>query len=784
VIPRATYRLQLHKGFGFAAAARLAGYLADLGISHVYLSPILTARAGSEHGYDVVDHSRINPELGGEAEFRSLSETLRSHGIGLIVDIVPNHMAVGRADNAWWLDLLSRGQASAFAKTFDIDWDAPGLEGKVLAPFLDGTPEALFVRGDLALLHDPVLKLWCFAYDDHRFPLRPEDQEKPDADISALLHRQHFVLADWREADARLNWRRFFDVTDLAAIRIAEPEVFEFVHRRIFALYNEGLIDGVRIDHVDGIADPGAYCRALRNHLDAIRPGAWIVVEKILAEGEALSDDWGVDGTTGYDFMNEISALLHADDAGVLEAVWQTQSGRRYSFETEERLSRREILSSKFAAQLRSTVRAFSKALPNFPPDRLKQMVPALLEQLRCYRSYATGGEDARDPGSCLDRALKASGTHGSPLGAVFYRRDCDPAVVDAIRRFSQLSAPLAAKAVEDTAFYRYGRLLSRNDVGFDPRRHTLDLPSFHRRMVMRAARWPRSMLTTATHDHKRGEDARARLAVLSEVPEKWRAFVEASPSPAEVNGGDLVQLYQTLAGAWPSGNIDKAFADRIDVWCRKFLREGKLRSSWQSPDKVYESLLCGFARLLILDANFAPFRQGLATFLAAIRPAAESNSLVQAVLRNTLPGIPDLYQGCEWQDLSMVDPDNRRPVDFEAREVALRDESNRKQMFISAILRMRRDDPSLWEAGDYRGIAIPEMPDLLAFARSNGRSDMLVLALLHTVSSSPVLGEMTLDRPYRNLLTDTFFEDGRHEMGAVLESYPAAVLYNDGRGG
>jgi (1->4)-alpha-D-glucan 1-alpha-D-glucosylmutase len=344
---RATYRLQFHKGFTFSDAAEWAEYFAALGVSHIYSSPILTARAGSRHGYDVVDHAHINPELGGEEGFRAFASTLKQHGIGIILDIVPNHVAVGGADNPWWLDLLEKGRASRYADYFDIDWDAPGLENKVFAPFLGEAPQAALAKGDLKLVREAGK--WTFAYFDHRFPLRPEDQDNREGDPEALLARQNFVLADWREADARLNWRRFFDITDLAAMRPNEPEVFQAIHAKIFALYGEDLIQGVRVDHVDGIADPGAYCRTLRARLDDIRPGAYIVVEKILADGEILPTDWQVDGTTGYDFMNEISALEHQPDDGVLESIWQRESARGLSFEQEEQRARHEMLLTKFA---------------------------------------------------------------------------------------------------------------------------------------------------------------------------------------------------------------------------------------------------------------------------------------------------------------------------------------------------------------------------------------------------------------------------------------------------
>ncbi|HEU0096090.1 MAG TPA: malto-oligosyltrehalose synthase, partial [Rhizomicrobium sp.] len=526
------YRLQLHKNFTFADAARQAGYFQALGISHVYTSPILTARAGSLHGYDVVDHCHINSELGGEAGFRAMASIFKAHDLGLIIDIVPNHMAVGQADNSWWLELLENGRASTFAAAFDIDWDMPGLEDKVLAPFLDGAPDALWQKRELKLLCDPVLGKWVFAYFGHRFPLRPEDQGLTNPptcwpEASALLAQQNFVLSDWREADSRINWRRFFDVTDLAAIRIAEPAVFEAVHSKIFSLYGEGLIDGVRVDHIDGLADPAGYCRVLRQRLSALRPEPYLVVEKILADGEMLPD-WPVHGTTGYEVMNDISALQHAEDGGALEILWQRVSGRDRLFDDEEKIARREILTSKFAAQFAAVARSFARLMPNVPYENLRHDLGEVIVSLRCYRGYETGGQDSPIPDAALSRALEQA----PHLRPVFENREGDPQIVDALRRFHQLTAPVAAKAVEDTAIYRYGRLLSRNDVGFNPRNHFLNPQHFHDRVSARLHDFPHGMLTTATHDHKRGEDARARLAALSAYARQWEDFVTHAPEP------------------------------------------------------------------------------------------------------------------------------------------------------------------------------------------------------------------------------------------------------------
>lgn len=783
---RATYRLQFHRDFTFADAARWAPYFADLGISHIYSSPILTARAGSMHGYDVVDHARINPELGGEEGFRALVATLREHGIGVIVDIVPNHVAVGKADNPWWLDLLKNGKASRYGDYFDIDWDAPGLEGKVFAPFLGDPPQEALAKGDLRLSRDPISGEPAFAYFEHLFPLRPQDRDAPGDDSLALLARQNFVLADWREADARTNWRRFFDVTELAAIRPGTPEVFEAIHGKILALYDEGLIQGVRVDHVDGLADPGAYCRKLRRRLEALRPGAYFVVEKILADQEHLPADWLVDGTTGYDFMNEVSALQHRDDRGTLAEEWRRQSGRELAFEEEEQAARIEVLLSNFAGQRQGAMRAFAKVLSREVPDAIDAALIAVIARLRCYRSYATGAAGSPGTGPILSQAFARAAAELphlkqtlEALAALFERQDGDPLVMDALRRFSQLSAPVAAKAVEDTAFYRYGRLLSRNDVGFDPSRHAMDTAEFHRRMIARASSMPQAMLATATHDHKRGEDARARLAVLSYRPALWSDFIAAAPAPDEIDAADRYQLYQSLLGAWPQ-KPDREFAQRMEGWCRKYLREAKLRSAWAMPNQNYEEKFAHFARRLILDREMRDFRDRLGALLAQIQPLAQANSVLQTVLHLCAPGMPDLYQGTECEDFSLVDPDNRRPVDFAARARALKAGGKNKQTLIARLLAARRDDPELWRLGSYQALNLANSDSrVVAFTRAHGPSRLILLALCGDGAAE---GEIMLDRDYRDILTARDFSLGSNPLKRLFQEWPAAVLYSPGQ--
>ena len=734
--PRATYRFQFHKDFTFADAERLVPYLDRLGISHVYASPVTVAAPGSTHGYDVVDPTRINPELGGEEAFRPLVAALHARGMGVVIDIVPNHMGVAGAANAWWNDVLTRGESSEHARTFDIDF-----RQRIVLPVL-GTPLAQAIAdGALAVeRHDG--RWHVVAYGEHRFPIRDEDQPgASDTPLPVLLDRQHYRLAWWRVANDELNWRRFFSINELAGVRVEDGDVFEKTHALYFRLWQEGLIDGVRIDHVDGLTDPAGYCRSLRARFDTLARAdgarAWIVVEKILAPGEPLPQDWGIDGTSGYDFMEDAAALLH-DPAGAepLAALWHEVSGRPTDLHPEELLARQQLLAWQFTGQLDACTRAFA-ALAHSAPEAdglttamLRRALERLLWVFPVYRTYGTGDAapasdaairaEARarvaphvPPGEWQAVDLILSWLAGTGLG--------DRALAaEAVRRFQQLSAPIAAKALEDTAFYRYGRLLSRNDVGFDADAMGMDVAMFHARMQARARDWPRAMLTTATHDHKRGEDTRARLAVLSAIPDRWREVVAqweaiAAPLSDGVDRGDRYMLFQSLLGAWPDDTTD--FADRIAAWQTKALREAKERSSWEAPDEAYEDRANALARALI---DNDAFRESMRSFLAEIAPAAERNTLVQTALRCLMPGVPDLYQGAEFADLSLVDPDNRRPVDYAARAAAL-DAPAPKLHLIRDLLALRRAHPDLFAHGSYEPAEVTGSPNVLAFERRAG---------------------------------------------------------------
>ncbi len=797
-LPHATYRMQFRKEFPFSACADQADYLSQLGVSHVYASPILTARAGSPHGYDVVRYDQINPELGGEAGFHAMAAALRRRDIGIILDIVPNHVAVGGGDNPMWLDCLKHGRASRYASWFDIDFGTPDpeLAGKIHAPFLGEPLQRALDLGHIKLCTSADGAGFEFRYGEHVFPVRPEDQhtitqdglvawQTPEA-LQRLLSQQHYVLDSWRNAGDRINWRRFFDITQLAAIRMVIPAAFEAAHAVPFALYQEGLIDGLRIDHIDGLADPAAYCRKLRGELDARqlqRPSlfsperAWLVVEKILAPGEPLATDWDVDGTTGYDFMDQVSALQHelgSDTA--LTRYWAQISGCAAGFHDEEIVARRLVLDTSFDGQRERLVDQFASAAgermaaQGVTRAALRRACTAVMIAMRAYRGYASGTAMDGAPGPQIKAALREAAESSMAdqaalaliadglSGRFGTASDC----AEMLRRFNQLSAPLAAKAVEDTAFYRYGRLLSRNDVGFDAARLGLDPGAFHRLMEGRATSAASSMLATATHDHKRGEDVRARLAVLSEMPEVWFdacdrwAGLTQHVFPEGLAAGDRYMFQQMLVGCWPL-ELDcrdqdglRNLAERLSGWWIKALREAKLQSSWVKPDEKLELAAERFVATSLDPVSSGPYLDDVATFVGMVARAGAVNGLTQMALRCLAPGIPDVYQGTEFWDFSLVDPDNRRPVDFSARRHALaasepmpalvaswRD-GRIKQALLQSLLSLRGRLRGVFSHGSYEPLRVSGVRarHLLAFVRQHG-DDMVVVLIARCLAGA-----------------------------------------------
>ena len=935
-IPRATVRLQFHKQFTLDDAAGLVDYYASLGISHIYASPLLTARPGSTHGYDVVDPTRINPELGGEAALHRLVRQLRESRMGLILDIVPNHMGVGGPYNPWWQHVLEWGEASPYANWFDIDWRSidPALRGKVLAPFLGEPYGDALVAGDIVPTVDEADGKLYFAYHSQSYPLALTDyadvlrtagsarlapviaafeqiatasstqlmlQRAEDAclllkqlaqtreglaDIDAalmsfasntprglaelhlLLERQHYRLTWWRNAAEEINWRRFFEVSDLAGVRVEKSEVFEAVHALIFRLYGDGLIDGVRIDHVDGLADPRGYCRKLRHRLEMLtpkRPGElatfppYIIAEKILSDGEELRGDWALDGTTGYEFMDQAGALLH-DPAGAepLDRLWRSVADDAVEFKAEVHKARRQLLAENLAGELEATARALHAIARSdlrtrdFSLNAIRRVLTELLVFFPVYRTYA--GEEGGDPidqrvlGQAMQDVRQCLRPADHQLLTVVgqWLGNGAPELTDsaelrvlrrkAITRFQQLTPPLTAKSVEDTAFYRYGRLLSRNEVGSDPGQFTADIRDFHAACSARARRFPNTLLATATHDHKRGEDTRARLAVLSEMPEEWEQAVSHwmalnAPLRREIlaedssrvliapHPADELTLYQMLVSAWPIGLSETdhegvlAFANRIDQWQTKALRETKRASSWVRPNENYESACKDFLFDILDTKTNTHFLTGLTMWLRKILAPGVVNSLAQTVLRLSSPGVPDLYQGTEFWDFSLVDPDNRQPVDYAARRQALREsaypvttlegwQSGRlKQQVILRALLLRARLPALFASGEYLPLAVegPLADHVVAFLRRDGENTAITAVtrlsahiIKHdgtpsvpseTWNGTTIILPEELDNSWIDALTERRLSalNSRLQLEEVFHCLPVVLLHNGG---
>jgi malto-oligosyltrehalose synthase len=774
--PISTLRVQFNAGYTFDDASRDVPAFAALGVSHLYASPIWTAAAGSTHGYDVVDPGTVSDVLGAESGLRRLRDRLAAFDMGLVVDIVPNHMGIG-PENRWWYDVLRRGRKSPYARYFDIDWDgnADVPAGKVLLPVLPESLAEMLTRREFSIMHGMTGES-SLARGEARWPLAADapgiaDAPRTPRDWQRVLARQHFHLAHWPLARDALNWRRFFDITTLAAVCVERPEVFEAVHRLVLRLFADGVIDGVRVDHVDGLSDPGAYCRMLRASLREHGRGRepWIVVEKILMHGERLDARWQTDGTTGYDFMNDVGALLHdANGASELDALWRKATGDARDFDAHVGQARAQLVVERFGSEMARVVKALVALVEANADGPARDLGIASLRRCACalasafpvYRCYPEGPEAEDAACEVLATAMTGARQRLHPLdhaalaqlgrwltpggdGATELRREAQI-------RFAQTTAPLAAKAVEDTAGYRWGRLLSRNDVGCDAATLSLPLSAFHQANAHRARHWPRAMLTTATHDHKRGEDVRARLAVLSEIPARWaervagwraendrfRDALRNAPDPAHE-----LMLYQTLVGAWPCAwsstpatrDAVTTFVERIAQWQRKAIREAGVRSSWLAPDSAYEAACDAFLDAIMAEPSFV---QSMQAFSNAVGPAGALNGLTQTFLRLTCPGVPDTYQASLGWDQTLVDPDNRRPVHFDLGGIAasggaidrggwlsLMDrwqDGDVKLALLRALLLLRKAFAPAFTQGDYMPLAArgPCASRVVAFAR------------------------------------------------------------------
>ncbi|MFI1994269.1 malto-oligosyltrehalose synthase [Actinoplanes sp. NPDC020271] len=753
--PSSTYRVQVRPDFPLTSTAEIADYLADLGVSHLYSAPLLTATPGSEHGYDVVDHTRVGPELGGPEGLRGLSQALKNSGLGLVVDIVPNHagVAVPKANPTWW-DVLKNGDKSQFAKFYDIDWS----RGRLLIPVLADEPDAL---DQLTVEGDELV------YYDKRYPIA---DGTGDGSAREVHDRQHYELVNWTRGDSEVNYRRFFAIVDLAALRVEDPEVFDATHAEILRWVREGMVDGIRVDHPDGLRDPGAYFERLR----AGAPDSWLVVEKILEPGEQLPR-WPVAGTTGYDAMAEVNGVFV--DSGT-EAFFDTLdhhlTGTTTTFQNLVYDTKLDVATRLLAAEL----------------GRMARLVPeveaaprALAELAACfpvYRSYLPAG--ARH----LAQARAEAGRRRPQLISVFDQllgRLRNPADELAIR-FQQYTGAVMAKGVEDTAFYRWTRFAARNEVGNDPAKFGVTPDEFHECAQARAHDWPDTMTSLSTHDTKRGEDVRARLAVLSEVPGDWtevvRRWVRAAPLPDP----SLAHLiWQTVIGAWPLSK------DRLLAYAVKAAREAGAATTWQQPDESFENALRAMIDKIYDDPAL---HREVSDFAASITPPGWSNSLGQKLVQLAMPGVPDVYQGTELWDSSLVDPDNRRPVDFAARrEILARlddgwqppvdDSGAAKLLVVSRTLRLLRQRPELFTS--YRPVFAEGRvgEHVLAFDRGG----VVAVATRLPVGLSRHGGwhdtTLSLDgHSWTEVFTNASYGGNRLAVADLLQTYPVALLVKE----
>lgn len=958
-IPNATYRLQFYKDFRFSDARNLIDYLRELGISDIYASPIFKSRAGTLHGYDVVDHSQVDPALGGEAEFAVFSTDLRSRGMGLILDIVPNHMGIGETSNTWWMDVLENGPSSNYASYFDIDWRPvnPHLANKVLLPILEDQYGNLLEEGKLRLAYEDGA--FFISYHETRLPIAPRSYStilshqidrlaetlgknhahmlelqsiltaighlplRTEADpekleerrrekeiikrrIAALYHEspearslidstvrqfngnagdpqsfdlldglvdaQPYRLAFWRVAGEEINYRRFFDINDLAAIRTETPEVFQATHQLILRLLAEGRVTGLRIDHPDGLRDPAAYFQQLqKSQLDPDASGdssgnglparpLYIVAEKILTKGESLPADWTVSGTTGYDFLNQVNGLfVRRASRGAIDKIYSDFIGAKSSYGELLNSRKKMILLVSLASELNALSHRLddiSERNRHYRDFTLNGLTFALREVIAClpvYRTYADGsaGKVSERDRSYIAMAVgEAKRRNPRTARAIFdfindtltfanlamFREEDRPALVDFVLKFQQLTGPVMAKGVEDTVFYIYNRLISLNEVGGDPEEFGTSLETFHRQNSFRLKHWPHAMLTLSTHDTKRGEDARARIDVLSEMAPEWRAalmrwkkfndakktLVDGERAP---DCNDEYLFYQTLVGAWPAGSVSgedfAGFRERILVYMQKAIKEAKVHTSWVNPNEAYDRATEKFVREVLDRGVETEFLNDFAQFLKPIAYCGMINSLSQTLLKMTSPGVPDFYQGTELWDFNLVDPDNRRPVDFAARIKLLKELEQREKEDQPALIRellhhwsdgriklyliyksltFRGARRSLFDEGEYLPIESLEgsREQTCAFARRKGDSWVLV-AVPRLIGKSleaenPPLGESTWDSSFlslpdeipdrwRNILTGEELSviaaktRKRLPLARALQSFPVALL-------
>jgi (1->4)-alpha-D-glucan 1-alpha-D-glucosylmutase len=857
--PSSTYRVQLHAGFTFDDAAAIAGYLHDLGVSHLYSSPVLQAAPGSTHGYDVVNHAVVNAELGGAAGHSRLSDALGVAGLGQVLDIVPNHMAIGGRENRWWWDVLENGPSSPYASYFDVDWDPPEtkLRDTVLMPILGDHYGRVLERGEIAVKREGVA--FTVDYFDHSLPVSPRSiddllrgaaarcdsvelasladafgrlpradvrdrvaaarrhrdadvlrgwlsrlaDEQPtvtvaidnevaalNADVDALdafLERQNYRLAFWRTAGRELDYRRFFDITTLVGLRVEDADVFDDTHRLVLSWVRDGVVDGLRVDHPDGLRDPQQYL----SRLAGAAPGTWTVVEKILEPGEDLPLTWPVAGTTGYDALNDVCGVF-VDAAGEkpLTDLYVELTGEPADWDAivlaNKHLVMRDVLASDVSRLTNLFVQVCEghRRYRDYTRHDLHETLREVIAAFPVYRAYASpeAGVSGTDRAH-VEAAIESARARRDDLDGdlLDFLRDLLLLQVrgdledELVARFQQVTGPVMAKGVEDTSFYRYNRLVALNEVGGAPGRFGVSLDEFHASCARRAERWPHTMTSLSTHDTKRSEDVRARLAVLSETPEAWATFARdwVRDDPVVDRNAQYLTL-QTLVGAHPLP-LERALA-----YMEKAVKEAKAHTSWTDPDATYDDALRAWVSSLYDDATFGA---ALDAFVASIRERGWVNALAQKLVQLTMPGVPDVYQGSELWDLSLVDPDNRRPVDFGLRREVLREldgmpaadawarrddgPGHAKLLVVREALRLRRSMPESFESGPYTPLDAGADGRAVAFVRAD-----------RVVTIVPRLGEwrdLPLSLPPGRWVDR--FTGATFDGDARLDEFPVALL-------
>jgi (1->4)-alpha-D-glucan 1-alpha-D-glucosylmutase len=798
-LPLACYRLQLSAGFTLHDARAQLPYLDRLGVDVLYLSPVLTARTGSDHGYDVTDPTRVSEVLGGEEALRALAAEARGREMGLLLDIVPNHMAADEG-NPWWWDVLRRGPASRFAAHFDIEWDAPGAGGKVVLPVLGRPPADELRDGMLALAEEDGERI--VVYHDRRFPVAPGTAD--DADLAATLERQHYRLEFWRDGLRRVNYRRFFDVSELAALCAEDDRVFASSHRLVLGLLRDDVVRGFRVDHVDGLSEPQAYLRRLRSEAG----DAYVVVEKILGHGERLRASWPVHGTTGYEFLAAAGGLfVDRQGAERLARAYVEATGRPARFEETALAAKREVVDELFSPDVDRLLRRASQA--GLEGEGLRRAVTELTVQLDVYRTYAgREGADEEDRArieQAVSRAVQALGSEEADLA----RRVADVlelpdrSSLPFAQAWQQMTGPVAAKGVEDTALYRDARLLSRNEPGLEPAWLSTTPAEYHAWLAERGQEHP--LNATSTHDTKRGEDVRARISALTHVPDSWLAAWErwqgmndrCRVRPGAPSRSEEWLIYQVLIGAWPFAEAERGdFAGRMEAYVEKALREAKEHTTWLDPDEEYESAVKRWLRGVLDPSNVAFLEELDALARTAGRIGAEV-SLGHLVLKLLAPGAPDIYWGNELWQLTLVDPDNRRPVDFDGHSRLLATLEERyasdpvglcaeladgwqdgriKLLTTWAGLHLRRRHPELFRRG--RQVPLEAGDAALAVGREiDGAWAVGVVPLPGVPKHGALRLPATAPDRWRHLLTGEELTGHEHRVSDLLAVAPVALL-------